>query len=125
MAGWIASSLIEIVYFILIVLIVRQKKKFQVSTNLIHTRGTIWIRSVLILVIAEGFQIPSMMMVSTGAFVLVTIVRVTINSIVGVGVVAVNTELGSFALVFFSGVLFVFSKYLNNIDIERLLFYET
>ncbi len=80
-AGLIASSLIGIVYFTPIALIVSLKKKFKVSEKSIRQMGLILISSVLLLIVAEGFQVPSMMMVSTGAFVLVTMATATLNAL--------------------------------------------
>ena len=79
-AGLIASSLIGIVYFLPIALIISLKKKFNVSEKLIRLMGLVLISSVLFLVLAEIFQVPSIMMLSTGAFVLVTITIATLTS---------------------------------------------
>ncbi len=80
-AGLIASALIGIIYFLPLALIVSLKKKFKVSEKIIRLLGLIWIGSVLTVVIAEIFQAPSMMMLSTGAFVLVTIATATLISL--------------------------------------------
>ena len=80
-AGLIASSLIGIVYFLPIVLVISFKKKFQVSEKISHLMGIVWLSSVLLLASAEIFQVPSIMMVSTGVFVLVTIATATITAL--------------------------------------------
>ena len=80
-AGLVASSLIGIVYFLPTALIISLKKKFQVSVKIVRLMGLIWISNVLTLVLAEITKSPSMMIVTTGAFVLVTITTVTLTSL--------------------------------------------
>jgi hypothetical protein len=80
-AGLIASSLIGIVYVLPLALIFSLKNKFQVSVKFIQILGIILISSVLFLFLAEIFKSPTMMMVSTGAFVLVTIATATVTSL--------------------------------------------
>ncbi len=80
-AGLIASSLIGIVYFLPIALIFSLKKRFQVSIKIVRLMGLVLISSVLFLVFAEIVKYPPMMMVFTGAFVLVTIISATLTSL--------------------------------------------
>jgi hypothetical protein len=80
-AGLIASSLIGILYFMPIALIISLKKKFQVSAKIVRLMGFVLISSVLFLFLAEIFKSPPMMIVSTGAFVLVTIATATLTSL--------------------------------------------
>jgi hypothetical protein len=80
-AGLIASSLIGISYFLPVVLIVRYFKKFKVSKRLICNLGIVWVSSIFLLLLAEVLMVPSLMMVSTGVFVLVTITSVTLTAL--------------------------------------------
>ena len=80
-AGLIASSLIGIVYFLPFALILSFFKKFKVSDQLVRLLGLVCGGSIITLIIAEVFKYPPMMMVSTGAFVLVTISVATLTSL--------------------------------------------
>ena len=80
-AGLIASVLLGIVYFLPIALIVSYFKRFKVSERFIHVLGLVWLSSVVSLVIAEVCKVPFIMMVSTGAFVLLTIATTTLTSL--------------------------------------------
>jgi hypothetical protein len=64
-----------------IALIISLKKKFQVSGKFLHILGVVLIGSVLFVVFAELFTSPVMMMVSTGAFVLLTMATATLTSL--------------------------------------------
>jgi len=81
LAGLIASSLMGIIYFLPIAVILSLVIKFKVSTKVIHWMSLIWISSVLALVFAEITKSPSMMIVSTGVFVLLTIFVTTFTSL--------------------------------------------
>ena len=80
-AGLVASSLIGIFYFLPLVLIIDLKKKFKISEKLICFLNIFWIGSALTLIIAEVLKIPSIMMISIGAFVLVTITTATLTAL--------------------------------------------
>ena len=80
-AGLISSSLIGIVYVLPLALILCLKNKIKVSEKNIRFTGIFWMGSALTLVIAEGLKLPSLMMVSTGAFVLVTLATTTLTSL--------------------------------------------
>jgi hypothetical protein len=80
-AGLIASSLIGMVYVLPVALIFRYFRKFKVSEKTTRLLDLVLISSVLVLVLAEIFQVPSIMMLSTGTFVLVTIATATLTSL--------------------------------------------
>jgi len=73
-AGFIASSLIGMIYFVPTALIISLKKKFQVSAKIVRALALIFWGggSIKALVIAEIFKSPVRMVV-TGAFVFATI----------------------------------------------------
>jgi peptide/nickel transport system substrate-binding protein len=80
-AGLIASALIGISYFLPVALMIRYFKKFTVSEKLIHQLGLLWVSSISLLIIAEVLKVPSLMMVSTSLFVVVTIATTTFTSL--------------------------------------------
>jgi hypothetical protein len=80
-AGLIASSLIGIVYFLPIALILSILKKFKASAKIVLLMGFVWVGSLITIFVAELSKYPSMMMVSTGAFVLATISVSTLTSL--------------------------------------------
>jgi peptide/nickel transport system substrate-binding protein len=80
-AGFIASSLLGIIYILPLALLVGLKKKVQVSIKIVRLLGLILISSVLLLFLAEIFKSPTMMIMSTSVFVLVTITTTTLYSL--------------------------------------------
>jgi predicted phosphodiesterase len=80
-SGILASSLIGIVYFLPIILLLFFIKKFQVSSKIIRLTGYILVGTFILLVIAEVTKLSLMMMVTTGAFVLFTMLFVTLTSL--------------------------------------------
>jgi len=80
-AGLFASSLIGMTYFLPLALILSFFKKFKVSAKILRLTGLIWACSIATICVAEISKSPLMMMVATGAFVLITITTVTLVSL--------------------------------------------
>jgi hypothetical protein len=77
-AGFVAGSLLAIVYLLPLILLVSYFKKFKPSTKLLKINLVIWLGSISTIVIAEFFNSTSIMMFSTGGFVLATICLTTL-----------------------------------------------
>jgi hypothetical protein len=73
LAGFVASILLGVIYFMPIPLLLSRLKKYKISKKIIHLMGLLWMSSILMLGIAEGSQSPVLMMISASFFVLVTI----------------------------------------------------
>ncbi len=80
-AGSVASSLIGVTYFLPLALILSFFKKFKVSAKIPRLTGLIWACSIATICVAEISKSPLMMMVATGAFVLITITTATLTSL--------------------------------------------
>jgi len=72
MAGFVASSLISLVYVTPWALLLSFLKKFRPSKRILRLAGVIWIGSIAAIALAEAAISPLLMMASTGAFVLAT-----------------------------------------------------
>ena len=77
-AGFIASSLIAVVYFMPWALLLSFLRKFRISTKIIHLTGLIWAGSVVAMAVAEVAASSPLMMAATGAFVLTTMCLTTL-----------------------------------------------
>jgi DNA-binding beta-propeller fold protein YncE len=77
-AGFVAGSLLAIVYLLPLILLVSYFKKFKPSTKLLKINLAIWLGSISTIVIAEFFNSTSIMIFSTGGFVLATICLTTL-----------------------------------------------
>ena len=77
-AGLVASSLIAIVYAVPWVLALGFIRKFRPSSKTIRLMSLVWAISVAGIALAEAAMYSSLMMVSTGAFVLTTMCLVTL-----------------------------------------------
>jgi peptide/nickel transport system substrate-binding protein len=78
MAGLVASSLIGIIYFLPLVLLVSFFKRFKPSERTIRLAALVWGGSALTMVLAGAATSSTMMMASTGTFVLATICLTTL-----------------------------------------------
>jgi len=81
MAGLVASTLIGVLYFLPAALLLSLVRKIKVSAKIIRLIGLIWAGSFMMIFIAEVTKSPLLMMVSTGAFVLVTISAAMLTSL--------------------------------------------
>ncbi|MEE8571056.1 MAG: PKD domain-containing protein, partial [Candidatus Bathyarchaeia archaeon] len=81
MAGLVASVLIGVFYFLPVALLLSLVRKIKISAKIIRLIGLIWAGSFIMIFIAEVTKSPLMMMVSTGAFVLVTISAAMLTSL--------------------------------------------
>ncbi|RLI34547.1 hypothetical protein DRO66_08630, partial [Candidatus Bathyarchaeota archaeon] len=81
MAGLVASVLIGVFYFLPAALFLSLVRKIKVSAKIIRLIGLIWAGSFKMIFIAEVPKSPLLMMVSTGAFVLVTISAAMLTSL--------------------------------------------
>jgi len=79
-AGVMASSLIAVVYIMPWMLLLSFLRKFKPSTKMIRLVGLVWAGCVVALAVAEVVTSSLLMMATTGAFVLATIVLTTLAS---------------------------------------------
>jgi hypothetical protein len=81
MAGLVASTLIGVFYFLPAALLLSLVRKIKISAKIIRLIGLIWAVSIMMIFIAEVTKSPLIMMISTGAFVLVTISAAMLTSL--------------------------------------------
>jgi peptide/nickel transport system substrate-binding protein len=72
-AGLVASSLIGLIYFMPWVLLFSLLRKFKLSPKMVSSSALVWAGSIVAIVLAEVIASSSLMMASTGVFVLATI----------------------------------------------------
>ena len=76
--GLVASSLIGVVYVAPLALLLSMLKKFRLSSKIIRLTGLVWAGNVVLTALAEALVSPPLMMVATGAFVILTICFTTL-----------------------------------------------
>ena len=77
-AGFVAGSLLAIVYLLPLALLLSYLKKFKPSNKLIKIILVLWLGSIATIVISEFFNSALIMMSSTGGFILTTICLTTL-----------------------------------------------
>ncbi|MFC1486594.1 NosD domain-containing protein [Thermoproteota archaeon] len=80
-AGFVASSLIAVVYVVPWIFLLRFFKKFKVPIKSFFCIGIGWIISIVFITVAEVVKSSPIMTVSTGAFVLLTMALTTLSTV--------------------------------------------
>jgi PKD repeat protein len=81
MAGLVASVLIGVFYFLPFALLLSLVRKIKISAKSMRIISLIWAGNVMMIFIAGVIKSPLIMMVSTGAFVLITISAAMLGSL--------------------------------------------
>jgi peptide/nickel transport system substrate-binding protein len=80
-AGLVASSLIAIIYLLPVVLLVSLIKKIKVSLKVLQIAGVIWLTTIIALFISEITSNALLMRLSSGTFVITTMVITILASL--------------------------------------------
>jgi len=78
LVGLAACSLLAIVYIVPLVLLFGSIRRFEISPKTIRPMFIVWVSDVAVLVLAEALQSSLLMMVASGAFVVVTMCLATL-----------------------------------------------